>query len=105
MAGLNRIHQELPFHLRGLHPDTGSEFTNITLFNYCREGEIAFTRSRPYHKNDDCHVELKNWNLVRRLIGYDRLDTPAQQAWLDAFYTDELRPFANCSQPVMKLVG
>jgi hypothetical protein len=105
VAGLDRIREQLPFRLRGLHPDTGSEFINFHLFGYCQERSIAFTRSRPYHKNDNCHVEQKNWTLVRRLIGYDRLDTPEQQAWLDAFYTDDLRPFANCFQPVMKLVG
>ena len=105
VAGLDRIREQLPFRLRGLHPDTGSEFINMNLFTYCRERGIEFTRSRPYHKNDNCHVEQKNWTLVRRLIGYDRLDTPAQQAWLDVFYTDDLRPFANCFQPVMKLVG
>jgi len=105
VAGLDRIREQLPFRLRGLHPDTGSEFINMNLFTYCRERGIEFTRSRPYHKNDNCHVEQKNWTLVRRLIGYDRLDTPAQQAWLDAFYTEDLRPFANCFQPVMKLVG
>ena len=105
VAGLDRIREQLPFALRGLHPDTGSEFINFHLFDYCKERGIEFTRSRPYHKNDNCHVEQKNWTLVRRLIGYDRLDTPAQQAWLDAFYTSDLRPFANCFQPVMKLVG
>jgi hypothetical protein len=105
VAGLDRIRQQLPFRLRGLHPDTGSGFININLFNYCREREIAFTRSRPYHKNDHCHVEQKNWTLVRRLIGYDRLDNPAQQAWLDAFYTEDLRSFARCFRPPMKLVG
>lgn len=105
VAAVERIRGQLPFPLRGLHPDTGSEFINFHLFGYCQERGIAFTRSRPYHKNDNCHVEQKNWTLVRRLIGYDRLDTPEQQAWLDAFYTDDLRPFANCFQPVMKLVG
>ncbi|MHB8718137.1 MAG: hypothetical protein ACYDAC_04490 [Candidatus Dormibacteria bacterium] len=75
------------------------------LFTHCTERGIAFTRSRPFHKNDNCHVEQKNWTLVRRLIGYDRLDTPEQLAWLDDFYTRLLRPFANCFQPVMKLVA
>jgi hypothetical protein len=105
VAAVERIREQLPFRLRGLHPDTGSEFINFHLFGYCQERSIAFTRSRPYHKNDNCHVEQKNWTLVRRLIGYDRLDTPEQEAWLDAFYTEDLRPFANCFQPVMKLVG
>jgi len=105
VAALERVRQQLPFRLLGIHPDTGSEFINHQLFAYCTDHQIVFTRSRPFHKNDNCHVEQKNWTLVRRLIGYDRLDTPAQQAWLDAFYTDLLRPFANCFQPVMKLVA
>lgn len=105
VAGLDRIREQLPFRLRGLHSDTGSEFINFHPFDYCKDRGIEFTRSRPYHKNDDGHVEQKNWTLVRRLIGYERLDTPAQQVWLDAFYTEDLRPFANCFQPVMKLVG
>jgi transposase InsO family protein len=105
VAGLDRICEQLPFRLHGLHPDTGSEFINFHLFDYCKDRGIEFTRSRPYHKNDNGHVEQKNWTVVRRLIGYDRLDTPAQQAWLDAFYADDLRPFANCFQPGMKLAG
>ena len=105
VAALDRIREQLPFRLRGIHPDTGSEFINDHLFRYCKVREIAFTRSRPYRKNDNCHVEQKNWTLVRRLIGYQRLDTPAQQAWLDACYTEDLRPFANCFQPVMKQIG
>ncbi|MGH7759577.1 MAG: DDE-type integrase/transposase/recombinase, partial [Candidatus Dormibacteria bacterium] len=67
--------------------------------------QVALSRSRPRHKNDNCHVEQKNWTLVRRLIGYQRLDTPTQLEWLDALYGDLLRPFNNCFQPVMKLVG
>lgn len=105
VAALDRIRLRLPFKLRGIHPDCGSEFINHNLFEYCKEHGIVFTRSRAFHKNDNCHVEQKNWTLVRRLIGYDRLDTPEQQAWLNAFYTDLLRPFANCFQPVMKLMA
>ncbi len=105
VAALDRVRLQLPFRLLGIHPDTGGEFINHQLFAYCQEHGIVFTRSRPFHKNDNCHVEQKNWTLVRRLIGYDRLDTPAQQAWLDAFSTDLLRPFANCFQPVMKLIA
>ncbi len=99
VAGLDRAGQPRPFRLRGLHPDTGSEFIN--LFKDCRERGIAFTRSRPHHTNDNCHVAQENWALVRRLIGFDRLAPPAQRAWVDAFSTDDLWPFANCFQPVM----
>jgi transposase InsO family protein len=88
----------------GLHADNGSEFLNWHLIKYCEQQGIALSRGRPLHKNDNAHVEQKNWTLVRRLIGYQRLDTPAQLAWLDRLYTDLLRPYANCFQPVMKLI-
>ena len=66
---------------------------------------VVLSRPRPEHKNDNCHVEQKNWTLVRRLIGYQRLDTPAQLEWLGSLYSDLLRPYNNCFQPVMKLTG
>lgn len=103
VAALDRIREQLPFRLKGVHPDNGSEFLNAHLVRYCREHEIALSRSRPEHKNDNAHVEQKNWTLVRKLIGYQRLDTPTQREWLDGFYSDLLRPYANCFQPVMKL--
>ncbi len=61
-------------------------------------------RSRPYHKNDQAHVEQKNWSVVRHTIGYDRLETPEELALLCAIYTD-LRLYINFFQPVLKLVG
>ncbi len=103
VAALERIREQLPFELKGLHPDNGSEFLNWHLVKYCREANIALC-SRPQRKNDNAHVEQKNWTLVRRLIGYQRLDTALQLGWLDDFYTELLRPYANCFQPVMKLV-
>lgn len=104
-AALERIRQQLPFRLRGIHPDNGSEFINNNMWTYCQEYGIEFTRGRAFHKNDNPHVEQKNWTLVRRLIGYQRLDSHEQLAWLDALDTELLRPYANCFQPVMKLVG
>jgi len=104
LAAVEQIRVQLPFPLRGLHPDSGGEFINWQLFDYCQAHQIAFSRSRPYHKNDNAHVEQKNWTLVRRLIGYQRLDTPGQLAWLNQLYTELLRPYNNCFQPVMKLV-
>jgi hypothetical protein len=103
-AALERIRQQLPFALLGIHPDNGSEFINNNMWLYCQEHGIEFTRGRAFHKNDNPHVEQKNWTLVRRLIGYQRLDTPAQLAWLDALDTELLRPYSNCFQPVMKLL-
>jgi hypothetical protein len=105
VAAMGRIREQLPFPLLGIHPDSGGEFINKNLFAWCKEHHIAFSRSRPYHKNDNAHVEQKNWTLVRRLVGYERMDTQAQLEWLDDFYTRLIRPFANCFQPVMKVIG
>ena len=58
---LARVRLQLPFKLLGIHPDCGSEFINAHLLRYCQGHEIAFTRSRPEHKNDNCHVEQKNF--------------------------------------------
>ena len=104
-AGLQQVREQLPFQLRGLHSDNGSEFLNGLLLEYCRAEQIAFSRSRPYRKNDNAHIEQKNWTLVRKLVGYQRLDTEAQLAWLNALYRELLRPYNNCFQPVMKLVA
>lgn len=104
IAALDQIREQLPFPLLGIHPDSGAEFLNWQLYGFCQERRITFSRSRPRHKNDNAHVEQKNWTLVRRLIGYQRLDTPAQLAWLNQLYTDLLRPYNNCFQPVMKLI-
>ena len=105
VAGLDRIRTQLPFRLRGLHPDTGSAFITCHLVASCPARGSEFTRSRPSHQNDPGHVEQKTWTLVRRLIGDDRLDTPAQRAGLEAFSTEDLRPFAHGFQPVMTRVG
>lgn len=103
VTAMGRVMYLLPFTLKGIHPDNGSEFINHLLVRWCRDNEVVFARGRPYRKNDNPHVEQKNWTLVRRLIGYERLDTAEEQAWLDNLYTALLRPFANCFQPVMKL--
>ena len=105
LAAVRQIRQQLPFPLLGLHPDNGAEFLNWHLVTYCQLEEIALSRSRPEHKNDNAHVEQKNWTLVRRLIGYQRLDTVPQLAWLNRLYGDLLRPYNNCFQPVMKLIA
>ena len=87
----------------GLDSDNGSEFINHHLYNYCREEGITFTRSRSYKKNDSCHVEQKNWSVVRRLIGYDRYDSKAALEALNRVY-DLTRLYINFFQPTMKLV-
>ena len=74
-AAIHQVRRRLPFHLLGLHSDNGSEFVNYGLHNYCWREGIKFTRSRSYKKNDNAHVEQKNWSVVRRLIGYDRYNS------------------------------
>jgi hypothetical protein len=101
---IQNMRQLLPFALLGLDSDNGSEFINDTLLRYCQAEQITFTRSRPYQKNDQAHVEQKNWSVVRHTIGYDRLETPEELALLSSIYTD-LRLYINFFQPVLKLVG
>jgi hypothetical protein len=94
----------LPFLLLGLDSDNGNEFINNLLYQYSLSEKITFTRSRPYQKNDQAHVEQKNWSVVRRLIGYDRLETEAEYLLLQSIYAD-LRLYTNFFQPVLKLVS
>jgi len=101
---IGQLRLDLPFPLLGLDSDNGSEFINDTLLRYCQSEQITFTRSRPYKKNDQAHVEQKNWSVVRHTIGYDRLDTPEELALLRSIYAD-LRLYINFFQPVLKLVG
>jgi len=98
------MQHDLPFSLLGIDSDNGSEFINATLYTYCIDKQITFTRSRPYQKNDQAHVEQKNWSVVRHTIGYDRLETPEELALLAAIYSD-LRLYINFFQPVLKLVA
>jgi hypothetical protein len=87
----------------GLDSDNGTEFINRVLLDYCTDHGITFTRSRPYLKNDTCHVEQKNWAVVRRLVGYDRLELPALPA-LERIH-DLAYDYINFLRPVRKLVS
>src|SRR5579863_2687684 len=99
IAGARRL---LPFALLGLDSDNGSEFINQTLLRYCQEEEITFTRCRPYKKNDQCHVEQKNWSIVREHVGYDRLEAEHEWRLLRTLYVT-LRLYVNFFQPCLKL--
>jgi hypothetical protein len=77
-------------------------FINRTLVHYCEEESITLTRARPYRKNDSCHVEQKNWSVVRRLVGYARFEQDALPA-LNSVYT-LAEEYVNFLQPVLKLV-
>ena len=102
LAGVQKIRAKLPFPLLGLDSDNGSEFINETLYNFCREHKITFTRSRPYRKNDGCFVEQKNYSVVRRAVGYQRFDSDEQLRLLEALY-EVLDLYTNFFQPSMKL--
>ena len=102
-GAVHQLRQRLPFPLLGLDSDNGSEFINQHLYDYCRRYQITFTRSRSYKKNDSCHVEQKNWSVVRRLIGYDRYNSRAALESLNRIY-QLTRLYVNFFQPVMKLV-
>lgn len=102
LAGIEKIRAKLPFSLLGLDSDNGSEFINETLFNFCQEHQITFTRSRPYRKNDSCFVEQKNYSVVRRAVGYQRFDTDEQLRLLNELY-EVLDLYNNFFQPSMKL--
>jgi hypothetical protein len=98
------VRQRLPCPLRGIDSDNGPEFINHHLKRYCDQEKLDFTRSRPYRKNDQAHVEQKNWTVVRRYIGYDRYEGIAAQCFLNDLYGD-IRLYVNFFQPVMKLVS
>jgi hypothetical protein len=87
-----------------LDSDNGGEFINHHLFAYCHREGITFTRSRSYKKNDSCHVEQKNWSVVRRLVGYDRYSSRAALETMNRAY-NSLRLYTNFFQPTMKLLS
>ncbi len=95
---------ELPFPLRGIHSDTGGEFINRQLYDYCGREKLTFTRSRAGKKNDNPQVEQKNYSVVRRLVGYGRYDTEKQVRQLNELYA-VARLYINFFKPVMKLVS
>jgi hypothetical protein len=105
LDAMKEIEQALPFKLLGIDSDNGSEFINYHLKAFCDQKQIQFTRGRPYKKNDNAHIEQKNWTHVRKIFGYLRYDAlPAQQAMND-LYRNELRTLQNLFLPSMKLIG
>jgi len=101
---LKLIVSEWPMKPWGIHSDNGQEFLNAHLKTYCSTAGIYFTRSRPYRKNDNAHVEQKNGFLVRQLVGYERYDRPEQVEWLNSIYDLHDRYFNFCL-PTRKLIG
>ncbi|HYM71156.1 MAG TPA: hypothetical protein VEZ44_16280, partial [bacterium] len=100
---IDEMRQALPFPLQGLDSDNGAEFINTHLFQYCQARNIQFTRGRPYKKDDNAHIEQKNWTHVRKLVGYARFESPAALVALNDLYRQELRLMMNLFQPSVKL--
>jgi len=101
-GALEVIRQRLPFPLRGIDFDTGGEFVNYHLIRYCEEHKITYTRARETIKNDQPYIEQQNYSVVRRFVGYQRLDTREQLVILNQLY-EKLSDYQNFFQPVMRL--
>jgi hypothetical protein len=101
---LERIRAGLPFALRALDVDNGSEFVNDRLIEYCLSHGIELTRSRPYRKNDQAWIEQKNGAIVRKLLGYRRFEGLAAARAITRLYAAS-RLFVNFFQPSFKLAA
>lgn len=101
---MGEMDEAFPFEIIGIDTDNGSEFINARLESYCRKRRIKFTRSRPYKKDDQAHIEQKNKMHVRKWVGWLRYDTPEVVAALNDLYQNELRLFQNLFQPSIRLI-
>lgn len=106
LAQIKHVEASLPFSILGFDCDNGSEFLNYRLMKYFlqRTTPIQFTRSRPYHKDDNAHIEQKNWTHVRQWLGYQRFDNPDTVPLLNQLYTKEWRLLHNFFCPSVKLI-
>lgn len=101
---MKAIREQLPFPLLGIDSDNGSEFINAHFFRYCQQEDLIFTRGRPNTSNDGCHVEQKNWSVIRQTVGYARLEGSAAVEVLNQIYAN-LRLINNFFMPSAKLVS
>lgn len=106
LAGLKDIEAALPFALKGLDADNGGEIMNYAVLDWCRQRgrPIELTRSRPYRKNDNAHVEQKNWTHVRQWFGYERYDNAEVVALINELTRGALGQLQNYFLPTLKLV-
>lgn len=96
------VKNQLPFPLKGIHSDNGAEFINETILAFANKYDLEFTRGRPYKKNDNPHVEQKNYSVIRRNTGYLRYDKPEHATELRKMYI-HLNLYVNYFQPIMIL--
>ena len=104
LEAMKDIKQALPFKLLGIDSDNGSEFINYHLKTFCDQNKIQFTRGRPYKKDDNAHIEQKNWTHVRKIFGYERYDSQQAAEAMNDLYRNELRILQNLFLPSMKLI-
>ena len=104
LAALEGIANKMPFPILGVDSDNGAEFINVYLFLWCTNHEITFTRARPTTKNDGCHVEQKNWAVVRTLVGYHRYDTAPEMLLLNEIWQLQSQ-LTNYFYPQQKLIS
>jgi hypothetical protein len=103
LNAMQDIEQAVPFKLLGIDSDNGSEFINYHLKTFCDQNKIQFTRGRPYKKDDNAHIEQKNYTHVRKIFGYLRYDSQSAQKAINDLYQNELRILQNLFLPSMKL--
>lgn len=104
LEAMKSIRGRLPFALKGIDSDNGSEFINWHFMRYCETEDLVFTRSRPYAKNDGCFVEEKNWSVARRAVGYGRYEGQTACDLLNEIY-ERQRILTNYFMPSAKLIA
>ncbi len=104
VSALEEMRLSLPFKLRGIDSDNGSEFLNAHLIRYARRHGIQFTRGRPYKKDDNAHIEQKNWTHVRKVFGWDCYEGALVARLMNDLYRNELSMMMNLFQPSVKLI-
>ena len=104
-CAMQDIENHLPFSVNAFKSDSGTEFINQTLYKHFieRPRPVMFFRTRPYHKNDNCHVEQKNFTHVRVLFGYERIDHQHLIEMMNKIYQDIWNPLHNFFIPSFKL--
>lgn len=97
------ITKKFPFSILSVDFDNGGEFVNWVLKRYCDRNSIAYTRSRSYHKNDQAHIEGKNYQSVRKIVGYERITDSTLVEMIDDLYQNEHRLLTNFFYPTLQL--
>jgi hypothetical protein len=103
LEAIKLARSRFPYEWNEIHPDNGTSFINYFIYDYAKLEDLKFSRSRPYKKNDNCFIEQKNSQNVRKVIGHVRYDTDEEINIINDLYRNELRLYKNFFQPVMRL--